>query len=123
MTEYEKDYSHLGVATFRLKKAAKQRTATFNYTVNKDAKNLGDEYRKLSNQFIWIFEITVARENQPLEAPKLLDALDALIRRNELSDPLQMVPLLNELANDERIPLIARNHAGKLVTKIGKQKK
>ena len=121
--QYEKDYSHLGVATFRLKKVAKQRTATFNYTVNKDAKNLGDEYRKLSNQFIWIFEITVARENQPLEAPKLLDALDALIRRHEISDPLQMVPLLNELANDERIPLIARNHAGKLVTKIGKQKK
>ncbi len=120
--QYEKDYSHLGVATFRLKKAAKQRTATFNYTVNKEAKKLLDEYRKLSNQFIWIFEITVARENQPLEAPKLLDALDALIRRNEISDPLQMVPLLNTLTNDERIPLIARNHAGKLVTKIEKQK-
>ncbi len=119
--QYEKDYSHLGVATFKLKKAAKQRTATFNYTINKEAKKLLDEYRKLSNQFIWIFEITVARENQPLEAPKLLDALDALIRRNEISDPSQMGPLLNELANDERIPLIARNHARKLAAKIGRK--
>ncbi|HEX6124356.1 MAG TPA: hypothetical protein VFZ23_03210 [Pyrinomonadaceae bacterium] len=120
--QYEKDYSHLGVSTFRLKKAGKQRTTTFNYTLNKDAKALADEYRRLSNQFIWIFDITVARENQPLEAPRLLDALDALIRRNEISDPAQMIPELNSLANDERIPLIARNHAKKLVERIERKR-
>ena len=121
--QYEKDYSHLGVATFKLKRAGKQRTAVFNYTINKDAKALSDEYRKLSNQFVWVFDITLARENQPLESPKLVDWLDSLIRRNEISDPNQMVPLLNSLTDDERIPLIARNHAGKLVEKIEKGKK
>ena len=119
--QYEKDYSHLGVSTFRLKKDGKQRTATFNYTLNKYAKALADEYRKLGNQFIWVFDITVARENQPLEAPRLLDSLDSLIRRNEISDPTQMIPQLNGLADDERIPLIARNHARKLVERIGKK--
>ncbi|HVF30420.1 MAG TPA: hypothetical protein VNA22_05590 [Pyrinomonadaceae bacterium] len=121
--QYEKDYSHLGTMTFGLKKADKHRTAAFNYTTHKDAKLLADEYRRLGNQFIWVFEITVARENQPLESPKLLDSLDELVRRNEISDPNQMVPLLNELTNDERIPLIARNHARKLAEKIGKEKK
>lgn len=120
--QYEKDYSHLGVSTFRLKKGEKQRTAVFNYTVNKDAKALSDEYRKLSNQYIWMFDISVARENQPLEAPKLLDSLDSLIKRNEISDPTQMVPLLKSMKDDERIPLIARNHAGKLVERIEKGK-
>jgi len=119
--QYEKDYSHLGVATFRLKKAGKERTAVFNYTVNKDAKALADEYRKLGNQYVWIFEITLARENQPLESPKLLDSLDSQIRRNEISDPTQLLPLLKSLADDERIPLISRNHAAKLVEKIGKK--
>jgi hypothetical protein len=121
--QYEKDYSHLGTMTFRLKRGTTKKTVVFNYTTNKDARALADEYRKLGNQFIWIFDITVARENQPLESPRLLDALDALMRRNEISDPAQMVPLLNDLSNDERIPLIARNHAGKLVARIEKGKK
>lgn len=121
--QYEKDYSHLGVTTFRLKKGDKHRTAVFNYTVNKDAKTLVDEYRRIGNQFIWIFDFTVARENQPLETPRLLDSLDSLLRRNEISDPLQMLPLLKGMKDDERIPLISRNHAGKLVERIEKGKK
>ena len=121
--QYEKDYSHLGVMTFDLKRGAKQRVSVFNYTVNKDAKTLADEYRKLGNQFIWIFDMSVARENQPLQAPRLLDSLDALIRRKEISDAEQMTPLLKELSNDERVPLIARNHASRLVGQIEKAKK
>jgi hypothetical protein len=120
--QYEKNYSHLGVSTIRLKRSGKQRTSVFNYTVNKDARAVADEYRKLGNQFIWIFDITVSRENQPLESPKLLDSLDGLMRRNEISDPVQMLPLLKGLADDERLPLIARNHARKLVERIEKKK-
>ena len=118
--QYEKDYSHLGVMTFKLKKGGRERTAVFNFTVNKDAKVLADEYRKLANQFIWMFDISVARENQPLESPRLLDSLDGLLRRNELSDPSQMIPLLRGMKDDERIPLIARNHATKLAERIEK---
>lgn len=120
--QYEKDYSHMGVMTFTMNKNGKSREAKFNWTEKKEAKALADEYRKIGQQFVWIFDINVARENQPLEAPSLLDSLDSLIRRNEISDPAQMIPLLNELNNDERIPLIARNHAAKLVKQIEKKK-
>jgi hypothetical protein len=51
-----------------------------------------------------------------------MDELDSLLRRNEISDPPQMLPMLKELSNDERIPLIARNHAKRLVEKIEKAK-
>ena len=120
--QYEKDFSHLGVMKFRLKDKGKDRTAIFNWTQNKDAKTLADEYRKIGNQFIWMFDISVARENQPLEAPKLLDSLDSMIRRNDISDPKQMLPFLQKMTNDERYPLIARNHAEKLVKQIEKSK-
>ena len=120
--QYEKDYSHLGNMSFTLNKDGKSRTAKFNWTENKEAKTLADEYHKISQQFIWIFDINVARENQPLDAPRLMDALDSMMRRGEIADSEQMVPLLNELTNDERIPLIARNHAGKLVKQIEKKK-
>lgn len=121
--QYEKDYSHLGSMKFRLKKEGRERVTAFNYTQNKDAKTLIDEYRKIGNQYIWIFDITLARENQPLESPRLLDSLDSLIRRNEISDSRQMIPFLKGLSDDERIPLIARNHAAKLITQAQKEKK
>lgn len=121
--QYEKDFSHLGTVVFRLTRDDKTRNTTFNWTQNKDAKLLMDEYRKIGNQFIWIFDISVSRENQPLESPKLMDSLESMIRRNEISDPNQLVPFLQTLVNDERMPLIARNHAGKLVKQVEKEKK
>ena len=121
--QYEKDYSHLGVIKFALTREGRSRDVTFSWTENKDAKILMDEYRKIGNQFIWVFDISLSRENQPLDAPRLLDSLDSMIRRNEISDPLQMEPFLRELSNDERIPLIARNHASRLVAQFEKEKK
>ncbi len=119
--QYEKDYSHLGNMTFTMKKDGRERKAKFNWTGNADAKALADEYRKIGNQYIWLFDIGVARENQPLESPRIMDALDSLLKRSEISDPNQLVPFLKELSNDERVPLISRNHAMRLVTQIEKQ--
>lgn len=119
--QYAKDYSHLGNMAFTMRKGERTRTAKFNWTDNPNAKNLADEYRRIASQFVWIFDIGVARENQPLEAPRLMDALDSLMRRNEVSDAAQMIPLLKELSDDERIPLIARNHATRLIREIEKK--
>jgi len=121
--QYEKDYSHLGVIKISLTKAGRERVTTFNYTTNKNAKVLMDEYRKISNQWIWIFDMAVARENQPLDGPTQMETLDAYMKRGEISDPEQMLPLLHELADDERLPLIARNHAARLIKQIEKAKK
>jgi hypothetical protein len=120
--QYEKDFSHLGNIKFARSVSGKTREVAFNYTTNKDAKTLMDEYRKIGNQYIWVFDIKLSRENQPLESPKLMDSLDSLIRRNEISDPYQLEPFLRELSNDESIPLIARNHAGRLIKQFEKEK-
>lgn len=117
----ERNYAHLGEVKLKIKKEGRERTAAFNWTQNENAKLLMDEYRRVANQFVWIFDINLARTNQPLEAPGLMDALDGYIRRSEISDPPQMIPFLTKLSNDERIPLIARNHATKLIKEIEKQ--
>lgn len=121
--QYEKDYSHLGNVKITRRKENKERTAAYNYTTNSDAKSLMDEYRKLANQYLWMFDMTVARQNQPLETPRIMKAMDGYIRRNEISDPIQMIPFLQDLSNDERVPLITRNDAANLVKKIEKKKK
>jgi len=117
-----RDYGHLGNYKITLKKDGRERTAKYNWSENKDAKALADEYRKIGEQYVWMFDIIVARENQPLEAPGLMNKLDSLIRRNEISDPAQMIPMLKDLSSDERIPLIARNHATRIIKNIEKNK-
>ncbi len=115
-------FPHLGTMKLRWKNDGKERTAEFNWSENKDAQNLVNEYKKISEQFIWIFEINLARENQPLNAPELIDRLDASIKNDWLSDTEQLIPFLQKLAEDERIPLLARNHATKIIKQIEKKK-
>ena len=121
--QYDKDYSHLGNVAFRLKKDGREREVHFNYTTNKDAKELADIYRRVGNQVTWLFDMTVARDNQPLDAPRMVDALQSYLGRDEIADPKQLIPFLQALSNDERIPLIARNHAAKIIKQIEKEKK
>jgi hypothetical protein len=116
----ERHYAHLGVMRLKMSKDGKEREVEFDWTLNKDAKALIDEYRKLADQYVWQFDMNIARENQPLEAPKLMDSLDEMLKRGSISDPLQILPLLKELSNDERIPLIARNHATRIIKDIEK---
>lgn len=118
-----RDYSHMGNVAITLKKQGRERMVKYNWTDNKDAKALMDEYRRIGNEYTWRFEITLARENQPLQAPGLMDTLASYYKRNELSDPPHLIPLLTELSTDERIPLMARNRAAKLIEQIQKAKK
>jgi hypothetical protein len=122
MYQTVRDYSHMGNITFTYRRDEHERTVKYNWTDNVNAKALMDEYRRISNQYTWQFEMEISRENQPLNAPSLVDALESYLRRNEISDPAQLVPYLKALSNDERIPLIARNHAGKIAEKIEKTK-
>ena len=116
----EKQFPHLGTIRLEMKRGARDRSAAFNWTDDANAKALAAEYWRAADQAILVFDISVSRENMPLEAPKLMDRMDQLLSRNGLSDPKQLIPLLRELSTDERIPLIARNHASRLLKKIEK---
>jgi hypothetical protein len=116
-----RDYSHMGNVTITLSRDGRTRTAKFNWTEVKSAKFLMDMYRAISNEAIWKFEITSARDNQPLLTPGLVDQLDGYLQRNEIADPPHLVGFLTQLSTDERLPLIARNHLTRIVAKISKK--
>jgi len=116
----DRQYPHLGTMRLTMEQDPRKRTAEFNWTHNKNAALLIDEYRRIADQAILIFDISVARENQPLNGPKLMDQIETMLKRNGLSDPQQLVPLLREITTDEHLPLMARNHAARLLKKIEK---
>jgi hypothetical protein len=116
----EKQFAHLGTMRLKMERDSRKRTAEFNWTSNKDAFSLANEYRRVADQAILVFDISVARESQPLNAPKLMEEFELQMKRNGLSDPQQLVPLLKDISTDEHLPLIARNHALRLIKKIEK---
>lgn len=114
----EKKFPHLGTMRLCMKQGERERAAEFNWTNDRNAFALVNEYRRAADQTMFVFDINLAREHEPLDAPKLLDQLDSLYSKNGLSDPQQLVTLLRDLNTDERIPLIARNHAARIIKKI-----
>lgn len=116
----ERQFPHLGTMRLKMERDSRQRTAEFNWTNNKDTFALANEYRRVADQAVLVFDISVARESQPLNAPKLMEEFELQLKRNGLSDPRQLVPLLKDISTDEHLPLIARNHALRLIQKIEK---
>ena len=117
----EKQFPHLGTMKLGMVDGERKRTVEFNWSHIKEASDLVNEYRRIADQASFVFDISVARENQPLNAPKLMESFESMLKRNALSDPQQVVPLLKEISTDERLPLIARNHALRLIKQIEKK--
>ena len=117
----ERTYPSMGQTRLTVNRGGRERTTEFNYSQNAEAQGLADEYRRVSEQALFVFDVNVALENQPLETPKLINRLESLIERNYLSDPQQLVPLLRQLSEDERVPLVGRNQAARILKKLEKQ--
>lgn len=116
----DRDYPHLGTMRLKMERDARKRTTEFNWTNHAQASSLVKEYRRVADQAILVFDLSVARESLRLNTPKLMEQLETLLKRNGLSDPKQLLPLLKDISTDDHIPLIARNHALRLIKKIEK---
>ena len=116
----EKQFPHLGTMTLRMREGTRERTAEFNWTHHEQAGALVKEYRGIGEQQLFIFDVTLARQYQPSDTIKIFKRLESLLDRKEISDTTQLVVLLRDLTTDERIPLMARNHATRLLKKIEK---
>ncbi|MCM3872590.1 MAG: hypothetical protein ND895_18060 [Pyrinomonadaceae bacterium] len=115
-----RQFPHLGTMRIGMTQGARKRTAEFNWSNNASASALVTEYRRVADQAIFVFDISVARENQPLNTPKLMEYLESAMKRNWMSDPQQLIPLLRDISTDEHLPLIARNHALRLIKQLEK---
>jgi hypothetical protein len=69
-TDYQSDkqFAHLGTMRIGMEQGTRKRVAEFNWTNNSDAETLITEYRRVADQAILVFDIAIARENQPLNA-------------------------------------------------------
>ena len=64
-----KNFAHLGTYKIGMNDGKRKRIAEFNWSDNKTAWALAAEYRNVANQAIWVFDMNLAREMQPLNTP------------------------------------------------------
>lgn len=120
--QHKKNFSHLGTVTITQSRSGKERTVKFNYTDNPAMSQLRDIFQNIVTQETRFFEIEVVRSTDPISTPAQMRMLDDDLRSKRIADPNRFVPLLNDIKLDEGVPLIARNHADRLLKAIAKGK-
>jgi hypothetical protein len=118
----KKDFSHLGWVTFTTRQGARERKQRFNFTANVHLKELAEIFRGIATQEISLFDIGNAESYQPLDLPRQLETLENDLRLERIAEPARLLAALNEIASDDIQPLIARNHARRIVEAIKKGK-
>lgn len=118
----KKDHSNLGWITLTLKAGERERSAKFNYTPNLDIKQVADIFRALANQQTDIFDIETALQYQPLDVPGKIEVLESDLKLERIAEPQQVLITLQEIAKNDTAPLIARNHAKRIIEAIEKGK-
>ena len=116
------DMSHLGWITLGAKQGARERKVRFNHTIHAQIEELGKIFLGIATQEISLFDIENAERYQPLDLPKQLEILENDLRLEWIAEPERVLVALNELAGDDSQPLIARNHAKRLIEAIKKGK-
>jgi hypothetical protein len=122
--EYQnkKDFSHLGWVTLTARRGQQERTVRFNYTSNADVSELATIFRAIADQEIAVFDLELAVQNEPLDLPSVLETLENDLREGHFVEPQSLVKPLEILAQEDSLPLIARNQAARLVAAIEKGK-
>ena len=120
--QHKKDFSHLGNMTISYSRGGKERTVKFNYTDNKSMSLLSDIFRNIVTQETRIFELETVLANDPISTPAQLRILESELKSKHIADPRRFDPVLKNIKLDESVPLIARNHADRLLQMIRKEK-
>ncbi len=120
--QYKKDFSHLGNITLSHARGGRERTVKFNYTANPAMTRLVEIFRNIITQETRIFEIQTVRSSDPISTPAQLRMLESELKGKHIADPQRLTVLLADIKMDESVPLIARNHAERLLKSIQKGK-
>jgi hypothetical protein len=120
--QHKKDFSHLGKMTITMVRSGRERSTSFNYTDNQTMSRLVDVFRNIAIQETRVFEIETVRSTDPISTPAQMRLLENELKSNHIADPQRIVPILREIKTDESVPLIARNHAERLLQMIKKGK-
>jgi hypothetical protein len=120
--EYQanRNLSHLGTVTLRVRRGTQEREVSLNYTTNPAMRTLVTLLRGVISQESRVLAIELARRHEPLDLDRQMQALKREVSNGWLAEPKKLLALLEDLRSDQEVLLIARRRAEEIIRKIQK---
>jgi hypothetical protein len=115
-----KKVADLGMKTIRFETGKQMREVTFNFTEDKNLREINDFFEHLDEQEKFLFDLELALKHDRLGILKRLDFLEREIKANKLVAPERFRPILEKISEDDSLINLARKEARKLLNKLSK---
>jgi len=109
--ETKRKVADLGRKHLSLEMASGTREADYNYSDLKEVNALSTFFDGLLNQQTLSLDIDTAIRFERLSVPQRLNQLEDELKAGRIGDPQGLIPLLDKIAQDQRILEYARQHA------------
>ncbi len=110
----------LGMKTIRFETGKQTREVTFNFTEDKNLREINNFFENLDEQEKFLFELELALKHDRLGIPKRLDFLEREFKANRIVAPERFRPILEKISEDDSLINLARKEARKLLYKLSK---
>jgi hypothetical protein len=110
----------LGMKTIRFETGQQTREVTFNFTEDKDLREINNFFENLDEQEKFLFDLELALKHDRLGIPKRLDFLEREFKANRIVAPERFRPILEKISEDDSLINLARKEARKLLYKLSK---
>lgn len=110
--------ANLGQKTFRWQRGAESYEATFNYTLNAPANQLLQVFEGLARQQEHLTLLVRRAKYDRLGVNQALLNFESDLNKHAIPEPERLLPVLEQIANDDRVVDIARERARSLVERI-----
>jgi hypothetical protein len=116
--ESHRKVADLGQKTFIYEVGGQQHSAEFNYTVNRDARDLSDLFEKIAMVEQHVAGLEFAIKYDHLGLPQELREIQIELDNQALADPELLVPTLEEIARNPRFLHLAQARAQDILQRI-----
>jgi len=116
--ETKKKVADLGRKHVTLEMSSGTREADFNYSDLKEVNALSAFFDGLLNQQTLTLDLETAIRYERLSVPERLDQLESELKVSRIGDPEGLIPLLDKIAQDQRVLDYARQHAEQIKNRL-----
>jgi len=116
--ETKKKVADLGRKHVSLEMSSGTREADFNYSDLKEVNALSAFFDGLLNQQTLTLDMETAIRYERLSVPERLDQLESELKVSRIGDPEALIPLLDKIAQDQRVLDYARQHAEQIKNRL-----
>lgn len=116
--ETRKKVADLGRKHLSLEMTSGTREADFNYSDLKEVNALSAFFDALLNQQTMVVDLENAVRYERLSVPARLELLESELKISRLGDPEALIPVLEKIAQDQRVLEYAREHAEQIKNRL-----